>query len=78
MNDTPAPGAEPASPSPQSGAATTVKRIFVERALDCDFSKFNWGGSRWRAQWIRAAGEGGARPGAWAFRRRFRLDGIFL
>ena len=72
MNDTNTAGGEPARPVPDSRAAR-VERIVAERDLDCDFSKFNWGGSRWRAKWIRAAGDAGAAPGVWAFRRRFRL-----
>lgn len=73
MNDTNTAGGEPARPAPNSRAAR-VERIVAERDLDCDFSKFNWGGSRWRAKWIRAAGDAGAAPGVWAFRRRFRLE----
>lgn len=73
MNDTNTAGGEPARPVPDSRAAR-VERIVAERDLDCDFSKFDWGGSRWRAKWIRAAGDAGAAPGVWAFRRRFRLE----
>ena len=54
--------------------ATTVRRVIAARDLDCDFSKFVWGSPSWRAKWIRAAGDAGAAPGVWAFRRRFRLD----
>ena len=74
MNDTNTAGGEPVRFSFDSHVTTRVERSFAERDLDCDFSKFEWGGRKWRAQWIRAAGDGGAKPGVWAFRRRFRLD----
>ena len=65
---------EPVRFSSESHAATRVERSFAERDLDGDFSRFAWIDRRWRAQWIRAAGEAGAAPGVWAFRRTFRLD----
>lgn len=67
-------GDEPVRSSMDSQPTTRVERSFAERDLDCDFSKFEWSGRKWRAQWIRAAGDEGAKPGVWAFRRRFCLD----
>ena len=67
-------GDEPIRFSMDSHTTTSVERSFVERDLDCDFSKFDWSGHVWRARWIRAAGDEGAKPGVWAFRRLFRLD----
>ena len=74
MNETNDAGRGPVLSSGRSASATTATRIAVDRDPDCDFSKFDWGRHGWRAQWIRAAGDAGAKPGVWAFRRRFRLD----
>ena len=74
MNDTNTAGEEPIRFSFDAHARTRVERSFVERDLDCDFTKFDWSGHVWRARWIRAAGDEGAKPGVWAFRRLFRLD----
>lgn len=54
--------------------APTVKRAIIAHDLDCDFSQFYWNPRGWSARWIRAAGDTGAKPGVWAFRRSFRLD----
>ena len=67
-------GDEPIRFSFDSHATTRVERSYVERDPDCDFSKFIWQAPSWRARWIRAAGDEGAKPGVWAFRRLFRLD----
>ena len=55
-------------------ASPFARRISVNRDPDCNFSAYSVGRRQWRALWIRAGGEAGARPGVWAFRRRFRLD----